>query len=251
MQKLTLFFYYGFFITRFIFSCFIFASLNYDTPYRRRSNNNELFKVKHKKKYNRNKKIKSYGIGDNKRQVTFTWGGISGCSVLGNICGIPNDKYSCIPAFFNFNVSYTYWFNNYLGFDCSIAILKNICASMVSSSKAYLPLLEPGIGIRCSYNGRGGSNRSSGICYSGGLMVSVPWIGICDIDREDFIKWDLTAVGVYVGLNPIRIDTLNNLTLGINALCIDIVNLITEGFYYFGITNLFYIRVFIGKSWWI
>ena len=208
--------------------------------------------MQHKKKHNRNKKIKSYnGIEDSKRQVTFTCGGINVCSVLGNIENIPQGQYGCIPAFFNFNVSYTYWFNNYLGFDCSIAILKNICASMVSSSKAYLPLLEPGIGIRCSYNGRGGSNRSSGICYSGGLMVSVPWIGICDIDRVDFIKWDLTAVGVYVGLNPIRIDTLNNLTFGINALCIDIVYSIIDGFNYFGITNLFYIRVFIGKSWWV
>jgi len=207
--------------------------------------------VKHKKKHNRSKKIKSYGIGDNKRQVTFTWGGINGLSTYGNICCIPDGKYSCIPTFFNFNVSYTYWFNNYLGFDCSIAILKNICTSVVNNG-AYLPLLEPGIGIRWSYNGRGGSNRSSGICYRGGLMISVPWIGICDVDDNDFIKWDLTAVGVYVGLNPIRIDTLNNLTIGINALCINIVHSITKGFYDdFCTFNLAYIRVFIGKSWWI
>jgi len=73
-----------------------------------------------------------------------------------------------------------------------------------------------------------------------------------DVDDNDFIKWDLTAVGVYVGLNPIRIDTLNNLTIGINALCINIVHSITKGFYDdFCTFNLAYIRVFIGKSWWI
>ena len=114
----------------------------------------------------------------------------------------------------------------------------------------HFPLLQPGIGIRCSYNGKGGNNRSNDICYSGGLMISVPWIGICD-ERGDrcFL---IGSRGVRVELNPIRLDFRKWVTLGINVLTLDIMGLITCD----KVNNLFFtnglsICIFVGGSWWI
>lgn len=208
-------------------------------------------------KVRRGKKItrKNFLYKESKHQLSITLRGISCNSGVGLI----NSRVrGFLLSLFSFNFSYTHWFNNYVGIVGSCTLIGDAYLSF-TDKKMYLSLLEPGIGIEWSYNGRGG-NKDGKICYSGGFMINILWIGVVEqkvSGRNVFgFCFKYTEVGLNVGLIPFRVSIpTNGFTFAINALDTDIGRLMVgnliDKLKGLGIGNLLYLKLTFGKTWWI
>lgn len=223
-------------------------------------------------------------LGDN-NWLSIGWGGVNGRAFLG-CCGTGTGKGIFLTSLFNINFSYMCWFNEHVGIVCRVALMGNAFIRLMEPKSCEFPsLLEPGIGIRWSYNGRGGSNRSSGVCYSGGVMISVPWISFkskrgmfiskmkkTSKDSEDFepvisihtrmqgVDFQFEYFGINVGLTLLEIITPDNFSFEIKFGCLDLGILchvfsnlknkkMEEALRRLGTSNLFFTGVTFSKIW--
>ncbi len=215
-------------------------------------------------------------LGDN-NWLSIGWGGVNGRAFLG-CCGTGTGKGIFLTSLFNINFSYMCWFNEHVGIVCRVALMGNAFIKLMKPESCEIPsLLEPGIGIRWSYNGRGGSNRSSGVCYSGGVMISVPWISFSSkkgmvskmeeksnvfktVTNMQGVNFQFEYFGINVGLTLLEIITPNNSSFEIKFGCLDLGMLcyvfsnvknkkMEEALRRLGTSNFFFTGVTFSKIW--
>ena len=91
-----------------------------------------------------------------KHQLSVTWEGIS----------VSHGDLGLLPSTLRHNFQYTYWFNNHIGLT-SKASYGNMYFNLINGD-GCLSILQLGLGIRFSYNGRIGNNSTF---YSGKIMI--------------------------------------------------------------------------------
>lgn len=201
-----------------------------------------------------------------KHQLSVTWEGISLFGIGGIFfASLRNGGLGLLPYTLRCNFQYTYWFNNHIGLT-SKASYGNTYINLINGD-GCLSILQLGLGIRFSYNGRIGNNSTF---YSGKIMIdamfgnSISLVNVDGIEVPKLIVPQLNKIGLSVGLTPFEMVTSSGFTLGIDFLCLDI------GFLLYGHRNtsippveksiwrkfieiniLSYFKIFLGKSWFI
>ena len=186
-------------------------------------------------------------VSRSRHQLSITWGGLNGGTFVGAFVFIVEFRNGkglgiFIPSLLKTNFSYTYWFNNYIGFTGRTIICGDTYVCF-KDKKTCTSILQLGVGIRWSYNGKG-INRNNGRCYSGRLMINGMWGSFMEDHSNSKFEPKFKRLGVNIGLTPFEITTGSGFFLGVNLGCLDIGTLADVGY-----VNFFRIGVSIGKSW--
>ena len=153
------------------------------------------------------------------RWGSIAWRGLGVGTIVGGIGSMEcngNGLGLLIPSLLSFEFSYTYWFNNRVGFVGRAILCGDAYASFIDDDNPAVAILQLGGGVRWSYNGRGG--RSNGTYYGGNVMANLMGGSFTDISDIDFkIDLDIGQVGVNISVVPFEWVNTKNFFLKIGT----------------------------------
>jgi len=137
--------------------------------------------------------------------VSIAWRGLGVGTIFGGIGSMKCDGSGLgafIPSLLSVESSYTYWPNKYVGFVGKAILCGDAYCSFISGyDNPAVAMLQLGVGIRWSYNGRGG--RSNGTYCGGNVMVNLMGGSFADTSNENFeMIFDIVQVGANISVAP-------------------------------------------------
>ena len=143
-------------------------------------------------------------VSRSKHWGSVAWRGLGSGTIIGGIGSMEcngNGLGLLIPSLLSFEFSYTYWFNNRVGFVGRAILCGDAYTSFIDCEYAAVAMLQFGGGVRWSYNGRGG--RSNGTYYGGNVMINLMGGSFNDVKNKNFkIDFNFGQVGVNISVVP-------------------------------------------------